>query len=219
MRLERNPSRVGARSALLASGLAAAGLAALAGCGSSGSSSAAGAATLAPVTSSSAASSPATSSAQPSWASALGSGVTVAAPQSVAPGHGSPGAVAAGEIAAFNAKNFSAACGYLDPVDVTKCKSEASQVPTSEIPYATNVAIGYVAIDGDKALVGTTGKYCAPGQSPECYTNTDPAAVFSSGKSFSQQWSAALASTAPNVYSLAPCVKVDGKWYVASTSS
>jgi hypothetical protein len=215
----RNPSRVRARSALLASGLATAGLAVLAGCGSGGSNPAAGTATLTPVTSSSAASSPATSNPQPSWASALGTGVTVTAPQSVAPGHGSPGAAAAGEIAALDAKNFSAACEYLDPTAVTQCKSETSQVSASDAPYAENAAIGYVAIDGDKALVGTTGKYCSPGQSPECFTNTDPAAIFSSGKSFSQQWSAANASSPPNVYSLAPCIKIDGKWYIDSSSS
>jgi hypothetical protein len=218
MFLSRDLSRSRAGSVLLASGLTVTGLAVLVGCGSSGSSSAAGTATLIPATSPSAASSPATSSAQPSWASALGSGVTVTAPQSVAPGHGSPGAAAAGEIAALDAKNFPAVCEYLDPTAVTQCKSQASQVSASELPYATNAAIGYVAIDGDKALVGTTGKYCSPGQSPECFTNTDPAAILSSGKSFSQQWSAANASTPPNVYSLAPCIKLNGKWYIDSSS-
>jgi hypothetical protein len=145
--------------------------------------------------------------------------VTVTAPQSVAPGHGSPGAAVAGEIAALDAKNFAGACEYLDPTAVAQCKSETSQVAAKELPYAKNAAIGYVAIDGNKALVGTTGKYCSPADSPECFTNTDPAAIFSSGKSFSQQWSAANASSPSNAYSLAPCIEINGKWYIDSTSS
>lgn len=218
MRLERNPSRVRARSALLASGLAAAGLAVLAGCGSSGSSSAAGAATLAPVTSSSAASSPATSSAQPSWASALGSGVTVTAPQSVPAGHGSPGAVVTGATAATGTKHATTFCAYGMPSILAQCESNLSQLPSKDWPYATNAALGYVVIDGTRAVVGTTGKYCTPGQSPECFTNNDPAAIFSAEHSFSALWSNATKNSGSD-YSLTPCIEIGGKWYIYSSSS
>jgi hypothetical protein len=218
MFLSRDLSRSRAGSVLLTSGLTMAGLAVLAGCGSSGSNSAAGTATLTPMAPSSAASSPATSSAQPSWAAALGSGVTVVAPQSVAPGHGSPGAAVTGTMAALETKQAAAFCGYDVPSGQAQCKSTLSQIPSKDLPYATNFALGYVAIDGKKAVVGMTGKYCTPGQSPECFTNNDPAAVFSAEHSFSALWSNALKNS-PTSYSLTPCTEIDGKWYIYSSSS
>lgn len=54
-----------------------------------------------------------------------------------------------------------------------------------------------------------TGAFCTPGQKPECFTNTDPAAVFSAVHSFSGLWKNAL-SSGPTSYSLAPCEKVGG---------
>jgi hypothetical protein len=85
----------------------------------------------------------------------------------------------------------------------------------SEIGTIKNLAIGYTAIRGNQALVGATGTFCASGK---CSTNTDPAALFSSGKTFSALWSSADNQDA-SVYSLAACVKVDGKWYVYQPAS
>src|SRR5690242_3069823 len=55
------------------------------------------------------------SSSQPSWVPALGPDVTVTAPAQVAPGHGSPGAAIAGLFAAISARQYAAACGYVEP--------------------------------------------------------------------------------------------------------
>jgi hypothetical protein len=194
-------------------------LLALAGCssGSSSSSAAGGATGTAP----SATASP--SSSAPAWASALGSGVTVVAPETVAPGSDSPGAAMAGFINVINTKKYTDACSYLPPSAQSQCRAELGSVSSSllasNMPFAKNAGLGYVAIDGTQALVGTTGEYCSPGQSPECFTNNSPAAILDSGKSFSALWKTAVAetssnSTGPNVYTLFPCEEVGGKWYL-----
>jgi hypothetical protein len=157
-------------------------------------------------------------SAAPSWAKALGAGATVYPPQSEVPGHSQPGQAIMGELAALKAKNLAGACAYMDPQALATCKSEASQVPPSmdsQLPYFTNAALGYVVVDGAKALVGTTGTFCSPGNTPKCFTNTKPAAIFSAGdKSFSQLWSDAVGDNSTNTYTLAPVVLVSGRWYV-----
>jgi hypothetical protein len=205
-----NRGMVRAGAAVLAG---AAALFALAGC-SSGSSSSSAATGATP----SATASP--SSSTPSWASALGSGVTVVAPETVAPGNDSPGAVMTGVVDALNAKKYTALCSYVPPSEQSKCKTELGGLSASALagamPFAKNAGLGYVAIDGTEALVGSTGEYCTPGQSTECYTNNDPAAILNSGKPFSALWKTAVAaanSNSSNVYELNPCVEVGGKWY------
>jgi hypothetical protein len=156
----------------------------------------------------------------PSWAAALGSGVTVQAPASTAPGNGSPGAAVEGLFSSITGKHYSAECTYIEPSVQADCKSGIASVTSSTSPSLQNAAIGYVVIDGDRALVGTTGKFCVPGQKPACYTNTNPAAIFSGNrKSFSALWTAENSISSDNVYSLAPCVKVNGKWYLYESPS
>jgi hypothetical protein len=192
--------------------LLAAGVLALVACGSTGSTATGGSTATAM-----ASASPAPTGTLPYWASTLGSGITVVAPQSASPGHGSPAAAVAGVIAAFEAKNYAKSCSYAEPSVQTRCESLARQVPVSQIPTFKNAMLGYVVIDGDRAAVGMTGTACTPGNSPECATNTDPAAVFSTAKSFSAIWSNAIKQTSG--YSRAPCIKVGGKWYVYSATS
>ena len=155
----------------------------------------------------------------PSWAPALGSGVTVSAAAQAGPGNGSPAAAVQGEISALAAKDFKALCAYQEPSVQAKCDSQASQAASlkDQLPYIVNPGLGYVVTDGTKALVGTTGKFCVPGQSPECVTNTDPAAVLSSGKSFASLWAAAVAAGSAT-YSPTPVVEIGGKWYIYSAS-
>jgi hypothetical protein len=197
-----------ASALLLTTGLA---VATLAGCASSGSSATASSATA------STAGPTATAIAQPSWAASLGTGVTVVAPQSVSPGHSSPQAVVKGLLTTLSAKRVAAFCGYALPGTQAQCRSGMSQMPTSQLPYAKNTAIGYAVIDGNKAAVGMTGTFCAPGQSPECFTNSDPAAILSTAHSFSGLWKNATSNTTTS-YTLTPCEKIGGKWYVYSSS-
>jgi hypothetical protein len=209
----RGMARARAGAVVLACGTAA--LVALTGCSSSSSSS-----SVAGGSTTSAAPSP--SNSEPAWAAALGPGVTVVAPGTAAPGNDSPGAVMTGFTDAMTSKKFSKLCSYALPSSKSQCQAVASEVAgnksvAAQMPFAKNPGLGYVVIDGTKALVGTTGTYCAPGQSPKCFTNNDPAAIFSSGKSFASLWKTAVAeanaSNSANTYTLAPALKIGGKWY------
>lgn len=154
----------------------------------------------------------------PSWQSALGYGVVVYAPKSERPGHGDPGQALEGVLAAVKAKDLADECAYLDPRELSTCKSGTAQVTASELPYFSNAAIGYTAVYGNEALVGTTGTFCDPSQTPACFTNTNPAAIFSAAdKTFTQLWSDAVASNSSSTYSLAPAFELNGKWYVYSS--
>jgi len=200
-----------ARTALLA--LTAAAAFGLAACSSAGSGGAAGPAT----TSGGAAAQ--SGAAVPSWAAGLGTGVTVTAPSSVQPGNGSPAAAVSGEINALNTKKFADLCRYQLPGVQGKCKAAAGSVPTDQLPYATNPQLGYVAVKAALALVGMTGKFCSPGQSPECYSNSDPAAIFSTGKSFDDLWTQTVKNSDSSSYSLVPVEQIGGHWYVYTNPS
>jgi len=88
----------------------------------------------------------------------------------------------------------------------------------SQLPTLKNVQLGYVVIDGTKALIGYTGTVCVPGKTPSCFTNNDPANLFNSGKSFATLWSEAQ-SSASNVYSPNPVVQINGSWYAYTPGS
>lgn len=201
----------------------AAGLLTLAACSSAspaGPAAAAAASASAPGTAAAAApgtpaaGSPATG-AQPSWAAALGPAVTVVPPRQTAPGHGSPGAAVTGFISAVNSGHYAKACAYAAPASQAGCRSQAGQTPARDIPSVKGFALGYIAIDGGRAAAGMTGTYCDPAVSATCSANANPAAVFSTAKSFSALWGNANTPSATR-YTLTPCVKVDGKWYFGS---
>lgn len=160
----------------------------------------------------------ASSGSAPSWAKSLGSGVTVTAPGTSTAG--SPGAVLAAAIAAIEAGSYAKICDYLQPAQQTKCSSALGSVQASAaataMPTFKDLTVSYTATDGTKALVGMTGTICSPDQQPSCVTNNDPAAVFDSGKTFSELWTESVTSTT-SAYSLTPMIEVDGKWYGYST--
>ena len=161
------------------------------------------------------------SESESSWAPALGSGVTVQAPAQVSAGTGSPAAAVEGVLTAVGSGQFALECNYVEPSEQATCKTGAAAFNASDSPSFKNVKIGYVATDGAKALVGATGTFCVPNANPECYTNSDPAAIFSTQKSFSSLWTAtnSSSSSSQNAYSLVPCVEVSGHWYVYSPGS
>jgi hypothetical protein len=213
------------RCGLAAGGLVVALAVAVVGCASAGSVPAGSTAAGTPSTSASTSSPTASSGASPSWAAALGPGTTVAAPTSAAPGLGSPQATVTGDERNIASGRYLADCAYLEPTQQAACKTAISGVQASLGPSATaapagsvrDFAIGYTAIHGNEALVGTTGTFCSPdqGSSPSCFTNTNPAAIFSAGKSFAALWSESIAAeNDSSVYSLVPCVEVDHHWYL-----
>jgi hypothetical protein len=114
-------------------------------------------------------------------------------------------------------------CKFEPPSQQSNCNAAVSQLPraqiTSRLPSFKDFALGYVAIDGDEALIGVTGTICAPvqGKPDVCFTNTDPAAIFKSGKPFATLWTQAL-DTSSATYSLGTVKKVNGKWYDYASS-
>lgn len=149
---------------------------------------------------------------QPRWVAELGAGVTVTGPEQVAPGNGSPGAAFTGLLAALSSKDQATLCDYISAGTAVNC------VVSGQLPYRVSVKIAYVAVDGTRALVGFTGKVCTPGATPECETNTNPAAIFSAGNTFAALWTQTFIPDPSDItaYRLLPCVKAGGKWYVAS---
>jgi hypothetical protein len=199
--LSRGDKARGKAGAVLAA-CAVAALLAATGCGSSGGSGGSG-------------------GGQPSWAKSIGTGVTVVPPGQSSPGHDSPGAVMAGVYSAITKGPATDFCKYEQPSAQATCNSAFSQQTqqqiVGELPTFKNFGMGYVVIDGARALIGITGTVCVPHQTPKCFSNTDPAAIFKSGKPFATLWTQAVSAPA-NVYSLSPAVKVNGKWYAYTSS-
>jgi hypothetical protein len=155
----------------------------------------------------------------PKWVASLGAGVAVTGPAQVAPGHNSPGAAFAGVLATLSSKDPGAACDYALVGPVGQCRAQFNKLPRDQLPYLESVKIGYVAIDGTRALVGYTGAICTPGDTPACTTNTDPAAVFDAGYTFSWLWEQTPGPDFSHTYALLPCVEVGGKWYFGTAAS
>jgi hypothetical protein len=152
----------------------------------------------------------------PAWATALGAGVVVTAPEPVAPGHDAPGAAVQGYVSAVNAGSLIRACSYYPPSARAICRATVARVSPGTHPAMQDFALGYVAVDGNEALVGTN-RMCPPGQTPACASNDDPAAIFSQAKTFPELWAESLAADVAsntNSYSLAPCVKIGRKWFI-----
>jgi len=159
-----------------------------------------------------------TGTASPSWLAALGYGTVAYPPRSEHPGHGDPGQAVLGVLDEAKAKDLVGECAFMDPTELSTCKSQATQAQASmanELPYFSNIGLGYTVVFGNEALVGTTGTFCQPTATPKCYTNTDPAAILSAAdETFNQLWNDATSDNSSDTYSLAPAVMVDGKWYV-----
>jgi hypothetical protein len=155
--------------------------------------------------------------ARPAWAQALGADVVLTAPAAAAPGHDSPGAAMHGYVSALNAGRLIQTCKYYPPSAQAICRTTMGDVHTGSSPTIRDFALGFVAVDGNRALVGVTGTFCVPHQTPACTSNHDPAAIFSAAKPFPRLWAESVAadiSPTTNRYSLAPCVKIGTKWYV-----
>jgi hypothetical protein len=121
-----------------------------------------------------------------------------------------------GEVLALNAGKPEATCPYFQVSFQAQCRKGLAQMTAGEVPSVKDFAIGYIAVDGREALVGTTGIFCVPTEKPRCVPNHNPAAIFSSGKSFKVLWAESIASSnsSANVYSLVTCAEVRDRWYV-----
>lgn len=157
----------------------------------------------------------------PSWKTTIGRSTSIGPPSAEAPGHGSPGAATQALADGLNSGKLSNACPYFEPSFQSQCQQSASSSNSTNGGTYQNFALGYAAIDGARALVGSTGTFCQPGATPQCVSNTDPAAIFDTGKPFPVLWSETFASarSSTNAYSLVPCVRIGRRWYVAAPGS
>jgi hypothetical protein len=148
--------------------------------------------------------------------------VTVTDSSTAKAGDGSPAGVFLSVLAAEPTGSLARICPFYAPSLLSKCKSEARSMSVAEfksvMPTFKDIVPSYTAIDGDKALVGATGSVCKPGSTSSCSTNTNPAALFDSGKSFSALWKAANSNSNQSGYSLTPFIRVNGTWYGYTTS-
>ncbi len=125
-------------------------------------------------------------------------------------GHDTPQAAVSGFSAAELAGNWAQVCTFWTPSQQAACQStKLAHVPTGKI------TVGNAVVSGNLALVGVTGKVCL--SKTQCQGNTNPSAGMPTGSvSFQQAYSADLSG---NAFSPVPCIKVDGKWYLNTTSS
>jgi hypothetical protein len=108
-------------------------------------------------------------------------------------------------------------CPYFPPSTQAQCRKDLTGAQADDGVTYKRFALGYIAIDGTKALVGSTGTFCAAAQTPQCASNDNAAAIFDTAEPFATLWAQALAAdslSAQNSYSLAPCVRIGSKWYV-----
>jgi hypothetical protein len=144
--------------------------------------------------------------------------VVVTAPETVAPGYGSASAAVQAFVGALNAGSLIQTCMYYAPSAQVSCRAVMAKAVTGSGGTIRNFALGYAAVDGNEALVGSTGTFCSPDATPTCVSNEDPAAIFSEAKPFPKLWAESVAAdastTTSNTYSLAPCVKVGNNWYL-----
>ncbi|MCW2930871.1 MAG: hypothetical protein JWM19_1833 [Actinomycetia bacterium] len=202
------------RSGLAAFGVIAA--LAVAGCGQSGSAGSGG---------SGASSGAAGPSTLPSWAAALGTGVTLEGP-TANPAANSPQATVKAYVAALTSgANPASACAYLIPASQSSCQSSISTAAQQgeEITYSDrSFGLGYTAIHGSQALVGSTyTQFCVQASSRNCAPDiTDPKTVFESGISFATLWTQTQQqNSGSSSFSPVPCIVLNGKWYVDAPSA
>jgi hypothetical protein len=134
-------------------------------------------------------------------------------------GDGSPGGTLLAVVAADQSGDYKGICAYYPPAEQSACDSTMGSIPVASLsgslPVYKNIAVTYTAIKGAEALVGVTGSVCTPNQTPSCFTNSDPAAIFDSGKSFDTLWTETT-SAGSRAYSLAQLTEAGGKWYLAT---
>jgi hypothetical protein len=139
-------------------------------------------------------------------------------PTPTASGDTSPASVAQAYVEAVNDGKLSTLCQLVEPAGQTACQQALAGVPSTAGGTFSDFGLGYVAVKGDRALVGLTATHCSPTEKPACSTNKDPAAIFSSGKSFEALYSGATRALSPsntrNTYSLVPCTRVGSAWYL-----
>jgi hypothetical protein len=133
---------------------------------------------------------------------------------SVAPGHGSPKAAVEGFITDLELGNGSTAwCSYMDPADQQDCQEGAAE---ADITVTGRFGLGNQVIDGTEALVVLTGDVCThsaeSATTTSCVSNNNPNDGLPPGAgTFSEAYANAVSSSGTTT---APCIEIDGQWYI-----
>ena len=157
----------------------------------------------------------------PVWAKTLGSGVTVTASSTAKAGDGSPAGVFLSLLKDAQTGNSSGMCALYEPSLQPECESGMESMSKADfmsgMPTFKDHVPSYTAIDGDEALLGSTGSVCQAGT---CSTNTNPAALFDSGESFGMLWQVPTngSNSMQSAYELTRLIRVNGTWYLYATS-
>jgi hypothetical protein len=160
--------------------------------------------------------------AAPAWATTLGPGVTVTDSSAARAGDNSPAGVFLRAIKAARAGSASQMCATYEPSFQATCRSETMSMSVADfksgMPTVNDRVPSYTAVFGGLALLGATGTVCVAGS---CLTNSDPAAIFDSGRSFRSLWLVPTNGSSSNqaAYALARFIEVNGTWYSDPASS
>lgn len=139
---------------------------------------------------------------------------------SVSPGHSNPKAAVEGFLTALQTGNGGSSwSAYVNPSDQQQCTTGTAQV---HITISGNFSIGNEVIQGTHALVAVTGNnLCAHDEEQStttisCSSNSNPnAGLPPAAGTFSQAYAAAINT---NGSTTAPCVEVNGNWYIDISS-
>jgi hypothetical protein len=126
----------------------------------------------------------------------------------VAPGHDTPEEAADGLIQAELAGNLRLACSYAVPAQQANCRGVQVPLPKG------HVSVVGALTSGNRALVEITGQICLTGIG--CKTSTNPSLGLPTGsQTFTHAYNKTLTSGG---FSPVPCLKVNGKWYVNTST-
>lgn len=130
------------------------------------------------------------------------------------PGHDSPKDAVDGFLSGLE-NDSASACSYVDPSDQSDC---SSGLDLSELKTTGTFSIGNDVVQGNEALVAVTGNFCynvsgLGTAATGCGDDTNPnTGLPTSGESFQQAYDDAVNNSTAN--DAAPCIEVDGIWYV-----
>lgn len=117
---------------------------------------------------------------------------------------------ASGVVADLQSGNIAEICTLASTTEQPRCNSALDSPSTISITYK-NLVVSTVKVNGDRALVVTTGRMCLG--TGQCVSNSDFNAVMGSERTFNEKYANALGSSVSNPF-IIPLVREDGKWYV-----
>jgi hypothetical protein len=117
--------------------------------------------------------------------------------------------VASATVTDLSGGNYERICTLAAPSQAFKCASDLKELTIAQVKY-TDLALGAVTVDGDRAVFVVTGTVCV-GANRRCLSNHD--ADLDRRLAFNQVYAAAIGTKNASPFLLA-IVFQDGHWYV-----